>query len=232
MKDRWGPASERYLDLDLNETELAERGSTAPIGGFVLIEREEGAEVQITPLDDSEILHHAVRQNFGRRQQAGDVLKILGNLIESSPCFRLSYDRAEDAVALLKDTFSDWDVYARERKETEIAPPPDAPEIIYYQADLTSDFYQQSPRVSVQAVDSEQFLADLEGISIHHLNPTASNIWSLLAEPTTEADLEEILVAAYPDVEKARIEQDVRKLVKSLSRKQLIRRVNPSLAEN
>ena len=68
LKDRRGPESERYLYLDLSETELAERGSTAPIGGFVLLEREEGAEVKITPLDDSEILHHAVRQNFGRRK--------------------------------------------------------------------------------------------------------------------------------------------------------------------
>ncbi|GBF26390.1 hypothetical protein MnTg02_01428 [bacterium MnTg02] len=61
LKDRRGPESERYLYPDLSETELAERGSTAPIGGFVLLEREEGAEVKITPLDDSEILHHAVR---------------------------------------------------------------------------------------------------------------------------------------------------------------------------
>ena len=86
--------------------------------------------------------------------------------------------------------------------------------------------------MSVQAVDSEQFLADPEGKSIHHLNPTASNIWSLFAEPTTKTDVKDILSAAFPGVERVRFEDDVGTLVKSLSRKKLIRRVNPSLPES
>ena len=218
IQDRTGLEGRQYLYLDLDNDHLAARGSQAPVGAFILLEREEGARLSLEAISEAEVLHRVVWQNFARKAEAPRILERLNQLVSCAQRFRLRYDRAEDAVALLKETFKSWPSMALEGPNTPLTK---AQESIS-PANVPPGYYLRKPEISIVAIDGESFLADTQGATIHHLNPVGSAIWTQLAEPVTIADMVDLLLVAFPDVGGEQVKGDVADLIDTLVSKNLL----------
>lgn len=104
---RRGPASDRFLYVDLAEDELARHGARAPIRGIVLLERGDAEAATLTKLAASEALKRAIARNFARGVPALDILDRLHAIADGARCWELRYRSGEDAVALLRDAFAE-----------------------------------------------------------------------------------------------------------------------------
>jgi len=216
----------QYFYLDLKEGDLAARGSHAPVGAFVLLEREEGVAPVLEAIAESEVLRQVVWQNFAREAEAPQILARLNQIVGSAQRYRLRYDRTEDAVELLKQTFKDWPETGEENSLAPLLSDYSGPELI----EIPPGCYLRQADISVVTVDGEGFLADVQGAAIHHLNPIGSAIWTLLAEPMTLDAMVELLLVAFPEASREQVESDVGSLIDSLmSRKLLI--TGPNLDE-
>ncbi|MDP6708419.1 MAG: PqqD family protein [Alphaproteobacteria bacterium] len=219
LERRRGPESRRYRYLDLGPEALAPRPSRAPIGGFVLLERESGAKPELAPLGDAAVLKQVVWQNFARGADSARILDRLHRLVGGAACFRLRYGRAEDAVATLSEAFANWDPAPRAHAPTK-APCPST----------TTGADERTPKGALRQraglgqtmVDGELFLTDADGIAVYHLNPLAARLWDLLADPTTPAELIALLTTAFPDAEPGRVAADVDTLLDGLRSKGLL----------
>jgi hypothetical protein len=220
IEARRGPSGKRYLYLDLAAAELASYGTQAPIGGFVLLEREAGADLDLAPVDPGEMLRQVIWQNFARETPAPEILQRLERIVGRARRLRLRYDRADEAVALLKETFASWPVASEDpegaAQDTQ-GPGPSAPA-----RNVPRGRYLRNPDITETKVGEEHFLADSEGAAIHNLNAVGSALWQLMAEPRTVDELVNPLHAAFPQVSRTQIEQDVRALLKGLMAKRLV----------
>ena len=211
-------SSDNYTYLDLGNQALAPRGWRLPIGAFVLLERQEGAEAQLEAASDADILRQVVWQNFAREAEAPRILEVLNRLVEQAACYRLRYDRAEDAVALLHRTFREWpDEPSRPVPATE-----EAQTALGAQRDLAAHCYLRRAGIAMVQSGDQSFLADRDGAAIYHLNPVGSAIWSLLQEPMSVADIVALLLTAFPDLEPAEVEEDVSRLCRDLASRNLL----------
>ena len=135
-------------------------------------------------------------------------------------CLRLRYERADEAAALLKETFSSWPVESTNAEPPDSGlpkPPPAEPP-----PDIPAGCYLRNPTVTETRVGAEHFLANPQGQAIHHLNPIGAAVWQLMAEPSTLDQLVDPLHAAFPQVPRAQIEQDIRTLLDVLNTKGLV----------
>ena len=218
IQSRKGLEGKQYLYVDLDNNHLAARGSRAPVGAFVLLEREEGAPLSLEAISEAEVLHQVVWQNFARKAEAPRILERLSQLVSHAQRFRLRYDRAEDAVALLKETFEAWPVKSLEAPDTTITTAQKSMRSNH----LSPGCYLRKPEISIVNIDGESFLADNQGAAIHHLNPVGSAIWTLLAEPVTIAEMVDLLLVAFPDTGGEQVEGDVADLIEALVSKNLL----------
>ena len=221
-----GPAGTRYKYLDLGPDRLAPFGSQAPIGAFVLLDRRDGAEAALTPLDRGEALRRVIARNFARRVPARRILQRLERLVMTSPCYRLSYDDSETAVGLLRARFDDQAGWRERRRKVKT---PDVKTIgEEYSRPVVSPAepgpWRRPGHVIERCVAGELFLINEETDSIYHLNPMAGALWRLTGEPVTEADMIELVAAAFPGEDRARIAKDVAALLKSLMKRGLLAR--------
>lgn len=218
IQRRRGLEGNQYLYLDLDNDHLAAHGDQAPVGAFILLEREQGVRLSLEAISEAEILHRVVWQNFARDADAPQILERLNQLVSSAQRFRMRYDRAEDAVALLKETFETWPVKSLEAPDTTITMAQNSMRPVH----LSPGCYLRKPGVGVVTIDGESFLADNQGAAIHHLNPVGSAIWTLLAEPVSIADMVDLLLVAFPDVGGEQIKGDVVDLIETLVSKHLL----------
>lgn len=82
--------------------------------------------------------------------------------------------------------------------------------------DYHSSLIQRHPDAAFREVGGEMFLVHPDGERIFNLNPMAAALWRLMAEPTTGADMTEIVLAAFPIMAPAKIEHDVKELIGAL----------------
>jgi len=209
---------EQYLYLDLESDVLAPRGFQLPIGAFVLLEREEGTRPLLEIVSEVEVLRQVIWQNFARETEAPKILRVLSELVASSQRFRLRYDRAEDAVRLLLEIFSDWSAQSGNRTH-DVAMADRQTSVAHH---LLPGCYLRNPDISIVQIEDQMFLADGQGATIHHLNSIGTAIWSLLAEPMTADEMTNLLMAAFPDHEPGSIESDLSSLIDELLSKNLL----------
>lgn len=215
---RSGLEGKQYLYLDLDIELLAERGQAAPIGAFVLLEREVGVKASLEHISEAEVLHQVIWQNFAREAEAPRILQKLSDLVARAQRFRLRYDKAEAAVAILKAKFADWpanvdgDSPNMQTSDSSLDLLVDAP----------AGSYLREVGVGITSVGGESFLADVNGAAIHHLNPVGSAIWNLLAEPVTITEMVELVSIAFPGVSRDQIEIDVGDLIDTLESRNLV----------
>jgi len=209
---------EQYLYLDLEKDVLAPRGCRLPVGAFVLLEREEGASPLKETVSEAEVLRQVIWQNFARETEAPRILDVLSDLVASSQRFRLRYDRAEDAVRLLRENLSDWATQTGNGNNRNI--------LADGQTDLIQQLlpgqYLRKPDISIVQIDDQVFLADGQDAAIHHLNPIGTAIWSLLADPMTADEITNLLMKAFPDLERNNIEHDLHTLIEELLSRNLL----------
>lgn len=208
----------QYLYLDLKDGLLAVRHRQAPIGAFVLLEREEGVEAILDTVSEGEVLHQVVWQNFAREADAPQILERLSQIVTNAQSYRLRYDRAEDAVRLLIDTFREWPETNKQNTTAPILSRQAGPETV----EVPPGCYLRKPDITVVVVEGESFLADAQGAAIHHLNAVGSAIWNLLVDPTTIDDMVELLLIAFPQIGREQVEIDVSSLIDTLMSKNLL----------
>ncbi len=234
-----GPSGQRYLYLDLEDQALAAHRCSAPIGGFVLLERTDGAKPELSPISDNDVLRQVIWQNFASEGTAPEILERLHRLVTGAQCYRLRYGRAEDAAALLKETFRSWPsaeaapsravpaetvspVVATSQPADQTAGRVEQEQTRADPAPITVTRYQRGPQVTEVTVEGERFLADPQGAAIHHLNPVASAVWHLLTEPMSKDQMVDLIHSAFPEVAREQIAGDVRILIRDLAAKQLL----------
>ena len=76
--------------------------------------------------------------------------------------------------------------------------------------------YVQADGIARLEVDGQAFLIDARHGAIHHLDPLASALWGLFAEPREIDEVRAALCAAFPDQPPARIGRDLGRLVREL----------------
>jgi len=207
-----------YAYLDLDHSAMAARGEQAPLGAFVLLEREEGAAAALEPIGEAEVLAQAIWQNFAREAEAPVILAVLNRLVRGAQRFRLRYGRAEDAVALLQKEFATWP----DDSECGSAHPSQPVSVVSGADDIPAGCYRQAPGIEVIEVDGSSFLADRNGAAIHQLNVVGSAIWGLLREPMTADEIVDLLLQAFPDLDARQVQKDVDDLLEQLRYKQLL----------
>lgn len=218
IESRTSLQGNNYSYLELGTKSMTARGEHLPIGAFVLLERRAGAAAEFETISEAEVLAQVVWQNFARETEAPTILAVLNRLVAGARRFRLNYDRAEDAVSLLQRKFDRWpDEYTRERNlRQECAKSTSDP------GSLAPGYYRQAPGIGIVEADDQFFLADGQGAAIHHLNPTGSSIWGLLAEPMTRDEIVELLLSAFPGLDREQVTADVFNLLDELKGKNLL----------
>ena len=209
---------ENYMYLNLDDLAMASRGTALPVGAFVLLERGAGSTPMLEDVPEAEILRQVVWQNFAREAEAPKILDTLSRLVAESQCFRLRYDRAEDAARLLQQEFSAWSEVSREVDSSKVLPFKSKSADCY----LAPGHYRQKREIGIVEVDNQSFLADRQGAAIHHLNSTGSSVWTLLAEPMTLDELVRILITAFPELDPEQVRRDIDALVSELMRENLL----------
>jgi hypothetical protein len=81
-------------------------------------------------------------------------------------------------------------------------------------------YVQQAAIHATRIVDGEAFV--ITSARIHHLNPTATVIWSILEEPASEEDITTLMCEIYPDTAKVTITTDVKTVLTRLLRDKLV----------
>ena len=97
---RIAPANMRYGYVALAREQLAPLGERRPIAAFVRLERAAG-HASLTAAPRSEIMTLLLRQNFGARPPAADMVERFAALTAAARCWRLRYSDIGEAVALL-----------------------------------------------------------------------------------------------------------------------------------
>ena len=212
-----GPGDGYYQYLDLPDGRLARRGATLPLGAVVLLDRQADGAASLGRASRSAALQALITRNFARTAPAGDLLDRLRRVMDRLPLFALRYSDLEAAAELLERTFAQWPPHAG---EIAFDARPASGEAVVVAGDLAAKIaglrLRQNPAIKLHAVDGELFLADAEGLAIHHLNAMGAGLWNLLAEPVTEAEAAEVLCGAFPDADPAAIAHDVRTLFAAL----------------
>ena len=220
VADHRGPASRRYQYLDLDANRLARHGDEAPIGAFVIVDRRDGARTVLVPLSESEMLGRVILRNFARDVPATEILERLHALVADAPCFRLIYSDVDRAATLLRDVFRHWPERRRggaTDAARPVAVPPPAADVGAATGRLT-----RTPGVREKAVGEALFLVDPDDQSIHRLSAVGATLWRLLAQPCRFEDAVDVLHYAFPNIERARIHEDVQALVAGLEKRGLI----------
>ena len=213
-----GPASSRYQYLALDASRLARHGDKAPIGAFVVLDRQPGARAVLVPLSESEALGKVILRNFARDVPASEILERLHALVANAPCFRLVYSDVDRAATLLRDVFSRWSEHRRVGG-TSAAPPVAVHPPVRV---VAAGHLVRMPGVKEKAVGEELFLVDPDDQSIHQLSAVGAALWRLLAQPCPLEDAVDVLHQAFPNVKRARIKKDVQGLVAGLEKRGLL----------
>ncbi len=105
VNERRGPQSDRFLYLNLKESELAPLGKSLPIIGFVLLERAMNEGDELIETATSEVLKSSILQNFSQEVSPLDILERLHNIVDGAQRFTLRYSSAKNSAELLRKTF-------------------------------------------------------------------------------------------------------------------------------
>jgi hypothetical protein len=210
-------SSQRYAYVRPPQALLARHGEAAPIRAVVAIRREERAPARLIRLSAGDALRETILRNFARETPAGRILDAFDGLTANVPCLTLSYDRAEDAAALIREAFSG--------RELRVAAPATPAAIAGSSAARgraeaalpATTLVCRAPGVRARERDGQAFLTDSAEQVIFNLNPTGAAVWRLIERPAEFGDIVETFAAAFPDRDAAAIAVDLSGLMRELS---------------
>ena len=100
-----GPKSDRYLYVKLSKREQAELGTTAPIRGITILQRDTAAKPALMKVKNSTVVRDVILRNFARQNSALEIVDRLYSIAEKADCYTLRYASLDQAVELLDDAF-------------------------------------------------------------------------------------------------------------------------------
>ena len=218
----------RYLYLRPPGEGLAPRNSLAPLGAIVLLDRRDSGPALLGRASRAEVLRALIVQNFARAAPSSALLDRMHAIMDRLPRLILRYSDLEEAVELLEQVFCDWPPKLEAVQEALASGDAgdelrDGEERLFEEAFLSPDAsFLQNRGVRLQEADGELFLADADGMSVHHLNALGAGVWNLLSEPISHREACEVLCGAFPDADPGKIGSDVARLFAALAREQLI----------
>ncbi len=221
-------SNKQYTYVSPLKTENASFNESAPIGGFVFLEREDGASAELKEISTADALKTIIKQNFSRAGNAGDILTMLQFLSHNLPSYLLRYDHAEPAIEILKQKFSAWSediprYKPRAMLENEAE---NGQRTFSVYRNVSYGQFEQAEGVEVVSTDGQSFLTGRNGQSIHYLNEGAAMMWQILSEPTSMEEAVEILLEAFPGQKRGQIERDVKSCFKDFAKNGLLNRIS------
>ena len=228
MRRRQTLSNKQYTYVSPLKTENACFNESAPVGGFVFLDRQDGALAELKEISKADALKTIIKQNFSRAGNAADILAMLEFLSNNLPSYLLRYDQAEPAIEILKQKFTGWDAKApgyQPRAKLIDESAHGAKTYTVYKK-VTEGRFEQAEGVKVVSTDGQKFLTGRNGQSIHYLNEGAAMIWQILSEPASAAEAVEILHAAFPEQEVAQLERDVKACFKDFARNGLLKKTD------
>lgn len=208
----------------LNLADQAKFGEVLPIGGLVILDRQEGqTSILLEEVGADVAMDVLLYQNFTRDRHSADVLKSIAGLLSSQPTFRLTFSDLAGAVRCLEATF---DVHSSD--VTAVEPMPFRPfrmanlDVSPNRVAVSSDTVRQREGAFEQLIGATLYLADADGRSIHRMDALSSAIWEMFKEPIRAPELEQTLAEGFPDVPRERIAHDVTSLLKKLAKAGLL----------
>ena len=213
-----GPSDARYLYLDLPAHLLAPRGTAAPIGAFVLLDRQARSGPSLEAVDPGVMLRHVVPRNFAHGPGAEAVLTRLRAIVASAGCYRLCYADLGRASSFLAGAFHsgapDAGGKPAQAPGADGGPQPSPPARPLSRRRA----FTARPGVAITALGDDTFLADGRSGAILALNPAGAAIWRLVASgPVTIEAVARLLAEAFPDQTPEQIAEDVASLFARLA---------------
>lgn len=214
---------ERYGYLNIEPELRMTRNESLDIGAFVLLKHEKGIKAQLESLPVATVFQQLIKQNFAREVDSSLILSTLTQAVSNAQCFKLHYDRADEAVRLLKDQFACWPSRTHVSQVEQNIPDP----VIHTEereasGDCSNKYFNRNLLVQKIRIEDESFLTSPDGKAIYHLNQIGSGIWELLSEPTTKELIISTLETAFPETETSTIDRDVTKILGRFQLKNLI----------
>ena len=83
-------------------------------------------------------------------------------------------------------------------------------------------YYVRNPKIAKRQIDDTVFLIDPDNDIVFYLNPLSTGIWQLLREPSSIRDVTTIIKQAFPEMSSKKIAKDVAKLIKDMSKRNLV----------
>lgn len=105
VAERPGPQSHQYRYVGLRAGEHAPLGRTAPIKGFVLLERMETGPAILEPVSQGETLARLIRKNFATNMPVTRIFDRMKTITGAAQRWRLRYSDGESAIAALRERF-------------------------------------------------------------------------------------------------------------------------------
>ncbi len=100
-----GPSSRQFQYLKLRSGQLAPHGATSPIGGIVILERNESGPDTLSSATQADALKAIILRNFADAMPGMDILDGLHSVIEQAELYRLTYSSGDGAIRLLREAF-------------------------------------------------------------------------------------------------------------------------------
>jgi hypothetical protein len=210
-----GPGNRQYRYLALPDQPA--HGESLAVGALVFLDRQEApVPARLERLAPDAAMDALLHQNFTRDRHSGGVLEVTADLLARVAVHRLTYADPAGAVDCLEATFAG--------PAAEPFPVP-GPCREFAPAEVGFDtlpprmegLLAQRPACVARQIGETLYLADPEGRAIHRMDPLAAAIWDMLESPVTLAEIEALLVAAFPEADRARIAGDLRELMQALA---------------
>ncbi len=210
--------------------DLAPRGSEAPIGVILLLDRRPRTRARLRAATRADALRLLVLRNLASGHDPAPLIARLEALVDRAEVCWLEYAGIDEAAALVRTAFA-----------AGAAPPALAPArpsrlarpAARGTAALSRRRYRTRPGIGLREVGGEAFLSDPAEKAILHLNAIGAAIWSLLAaDGASEAEAAAALSGAYPGTDPARIAADVAALYADLRAARLIAPASPRRGGN
>lgn len=191
----------------------AQHGTTALLGGIILLDRREGKTARLHHLDPAEALTTLLRQSITNFPSADDAYAHARTLTMTRPCLRLVYSDLEDATALIVKTFSDTN------SAPKILPslPPTAIDVETTVSPAPKDkLFRRMQSLRLRRHGNAAFLWQPGETMIWQLNSVALAVWLMLEIPSSASEMAEAMDGMFPETTFTRLMRDIAQLLAQL----------------
>lgn len=197
----------------------APHGTTAPIGAVLLLDRRPDTPAGLYALDPAEALSTLLRQSITGFASAEAAFTRAEALTQGRPSLRLVYSDLEAATALILRHFGPGGALPA---DLPVAPPIEVARQEPLPPVKPDQVFHRAPLARLRQHGRAAYLWRPDDTMLWELNPIGHAIWQMLELPGSARDLAEALAWHFPDIPKARLEEDTARLLAGLGAAELI----------